>query len=128
MASTQAPATKPALRSITEFTTLTECWKEDEHGELKFDHSSFLYVDQNEHTAWFGSLFNIRKLAATLEQAIGCLRRIPDHEVYPPPPPSDSDILIISASSFNLASDTWIKRPKLAHYRQLAGCTRIAEG
>lgn len=125
MASTQAPVIQPALRSITEFTRLTESWKEDEHGELKFDRSNFLYVDESEHTAWFGSL-DVRKKAATLEQAIGCLRRIPDNEVYPPSP-SDLDVRAISAFGFEPASDTWVKRPKLVYYNQLAGCTRIAD-
>lgn len=126
MPSNQAPATQPALQDFKEFTAITEYWKKDEQGELKFYHSSFLYVDQNEHTAWYGSLLNIRKNAATLEQATGCLRRIPNHEVYPPSS-SDSDIPIISASGFNLASDTWIKRPMLINYDLLADYTRIAD-
>ena len=95
----------------------------DEHGEPTFEHTNIVYVDKAEYTAWYGEVGTTER-ETSLEQAIGCLRRVPDHEVYPS---SNPDIPATAISDYELTSDTWIKRPNIIVYDQLAGCTWIAD-
>lgn len=123
MASIMAPTPHPTPQSLKDFTTIMERWNLDEHGEATFGHTNFLYVDKDEYTAWYGKVGTVER-ETSLEQAIGCLRRVPDHEVYPP---SDLDMPATSTSDYELTSDTWLKRPNIIVYGQLAGCSLIAD-
>lgn len=116
----------PAIRSFNEFRAISETFGQDENGNLKFRFSKFFHVDRDDHSAWLGTL-DIRRGQASIEQAIGCLRRVPDAEIYPP---SDSDASIVAAAaatSNNLPQDTWMKRPNITVHNQTAGTTRIAD-
>jgi len=90
---------------------------------VKFKCTTLLLVDKDEHTAWVGSL-NIPKNQVSLEQAISCLHRVPETEIYPTVNP---DTPVADASGCTLANNTWLKRPNIAVYNQVAGTTMIAD-
>ncbi|KAF3810264.1 hypothetical protein GCG54_00002722 [Colletotrichum gloeosporioides] len=113
----------PAVHSLMDFNSLMESFEENENGDFKFKCTKFLLVDKDEHTAWIGSI-EIPKKQVSLEQAISCLRRVPDTEIYPPSLP-DADA--VDASNFTLADDIWLKRPNIAVYNQVAGTSVIAD-
>jgi len=113
----------PSVKDLGSFTKLIESFEEDGNGDLEFKCTKFVVVDKVTHAAWVGSL-DIPKKQVTMKQALGCLRRVPDSEIYPAVAPNMPQV---AASGDTLAHDAWLKRPNIAVYSQVAGSTIIAD-
>ncbi len=98
-ASTKPPPAEapelPILKNLASFTILSESFTQDETGTIKFAFTKFVLVD-DDHTVWIGTI-DIPKKEVTLEQAINCLRRVPEDEVYPSVIPG---MPLVAASSY----------------------------
>lgn len=119
----------PPIRDLSSFTKVMECFEDDGNGDFKFKCTMFLLVDQDEHTAWLGSI-DIPRKHVSVEQATSCLRHVPENEIYPPVTPEIQGHAVDASSggyNYALAGDTWLKRPMIAVHNQTAGTTRIAD-
>lgn len=66
------------MQDINSFTSLIKYFDENENGNPAFKCTKFQLVGKEEHTAWIGSL-EIPKMQVTINQAIGCLRHVPEN-------------------------------------------------
>lgn len=91
------------------------------NGKYVFIQASFRYVN-GYHEAWWGDLdlpqdiYTVQQAINNfnIEQAMNCMHRIPDKEIYPAVYPAVDPT--IDATGFTLAEDTFLKGPGVKHY------------
>lgn len=82
-----------------------------------------MLVDRDTHAAWTG-IVDVPKMQVTVDQAVGCLVRVPDHDIYPAATP---DLPLVAAADYVPADYTCLKLPNVAAYSQVAGTSIIAD-
>ncbi|KAK7995111.1 serine/threonine-protein kinase [Apiospora arundinis] len=113
----------PRIKDVGSFTMMGESFEDDGSGNLAFKCTKLLLIDQTTHRAWVGTA-NIPKKQLKLEQAVDCLRPVPNHHIYPTVTP---DLPLVVSAKYVSSPDDWIKRPDIFVYSQVAGTTMIAD-
>ncbi|OIW22828.1 hypothetical protein CONLIGDRAFT_719671 [Coniochaeta ligniaria NRRL 30616] len=108
------------VTSWKSFASISESFKHDENGQLVFSHTTYIVLDKDDGTVYYGSL-EIPKLQISLEQAINSLKKIPADEIYPLLPPELSSLALAATGP-----NQYIKRPKFLSYSWSAGMQMIA--
>ncbi len=113
----------PPADLITSWKSFTEAdeYYKPENGKMIFLHTILLFLDPDSGTAYFGRVDTIiRELS--MEQARASLRRVPDHEIYPPLPADWAGLEIAAAGP-----EHYIKRPRFSSCSWSKGTEVTAE-
>lgn len=93
-----------------------------------FLYTTFSHIEKDDEI-YFGQL-SIPKLKISLEEFSSALVRVPDAEIYPKLPDEGDDQLAIFRNEQPLASNLYLKRPRLTEYEeyQAQDCVEIIPG